>query len=250
MKKKSNLIRRLNLNYLKLTNKTISCGSMDLPAIICNTNVYPDYIALYSEKSLYCKTNRTAVAFYEFDDDFDGKNGLYWAIYYGVNKRLAYFKERFKGVRYIIMPDYSELGDIHNIENYYRLFKARIVALWFIFEIGSVVIPNITFPTIESADFALNGYEDCSVIAMSTKGHMDDPVENQRLRTNIRLTVDKLTNVKAIIVYDVCSTNEATLDTFAYAIEKGIDIVIPDNTLKSRNAVLYRYRRVSRKAVV
>lgn len=159
-------------------------------------------------------------------------------------------KERFKGVKYVIIPDFSELGDIHKIENNYRLFKGRIIGLWFIFEIGAVVIPNIAFPTEESAGFALDGYEECSVVAISTKGHMDDPAENQRLRANIRLTVDKLPKIKTIVAYDVCGTNDATLDTFSYATEKGIEIIIPDNTLKERNMLLYQERRTPRKAVV
>ena len=250
MKRNDNLIRLLNLSYLNFTNKTVSSGVMDLPSIQCDVKVFPDYIALYSEKSLYHKTNRTSVAFFQFDEDFDGKHGLFWAIYYNVEERLQYFKERFKGVRYIIIPDFSELGDIHKIENNYRLFKGRIIGLWFMFEIGSVVIPNITFPTEESVGFALDGYEKSSVVAISTKGHMDDPVENLRLRTNIRLTVDKLPMLKTIIVYDVCSTNDATQETFSYAIERGIKIVIPDNTLKCRNIELYHKRHESRKAVV
>ena len=249
MKKNNNLIRLLNLNYLMLTNRTVSCGGMDLPAINCNVSVLPDYIALYSQTSLYHKTEHTAVAFFQFDEDFDGKFGLYWAIYYNVEERLAYFKERFKGIKYVIIPDFSELGDIHKIENNYRLFKGRIIGLWFMFEVGAVVIPNITFPTEESANFALDGYGDCSVVTISTKGHMGDPAENLRLGANIGLTVDKLTNLKTIIAYDVCSTNDATLDTFSYAIERGIEVVIPDNTLKNRNMTLYQERH-TRKAVV
>lgn len=249
MKRNKNLIRLLNLNYLMLTNLTISCGGMDLPAINCNVSVFPDYIALYSQKGLYHKTEHTAVAFFQFDEDFDGKHGLYWAIYYNDDNRLRYFKKRFKDVKYVIIPDFSELGDIHKIENNYRLFKGRIIGLWFIFEIGAVVIPNITFPTEESADFALDGYDDCSVVAFSTKGHMDNPAENLRLRTNIRLTVDKLPKIKTIIAYDVCGTNDATLDTFSYAIAKGIEVVIPNNTLKIQNMEHYTDKHKTRKAV-
>ncbi|MBR6366040.1 MAG: DUF4417 domain-containing protein [Lachnospiraceae bacterium] len=232
-----------------MTNRTVAYGKMDLPAINCTVPVFPDFIALYSETSLYHKTERTAISFFQYDKDFDGKNGLFWAIYYDVKERLAYFKERFKNVKYVITPDFSELGDIHKIENDYRLFKGRIVGLWFLFEIGAVVIPNITFPTAESADFALNGYEGCSVVAISTKGHMDNPDKNQRLRTMIRLTIEKLPKLKTFIVYDVCASNDATLDTFSCAIEKGIEVLIPDNTLKNRNSVLCQERHDSRKAV-
>ena len=35
-------------------------------------------------------------------------------------------------------------------------------------------------------NFALDGYGDCSVVAISTKGHMGDPAENLRLRANIK----------------------------------------------------------------
>lgn len=117
-------------------------------------------------------------------------------------------------------------------------------------KLGAVVIPNITFPTEESVDFALDGYEESSVVAISTKGHMDDPIENQRLRANIRLTVNKLPKLKTFIAYDVCGTNDATLDTFSYAIKKGIEIIIPNNTLKNRNMTLYQKRHNSKKAVV
>lgn len=79
---------------------------MDLPAINCNVSVLPDYIALYSQTSFYHKTEHTAVAFFQFDEDFDGKFGLYWAIYYNVEERLTYFKERFKDVKYVIIPDF------------------------------------------------------------------------------------------------------------------------------------------------
>lgn len=250
MKRYKNLIRLLNLNYLRLTNKTISSGSKDLPAISCNVTVFPDHIALYSEKSLYHKTDRTAVAFFQYDEDFDDENGLFAAIYYDIEDRLSYFKERFKDVKYAIIPDFSELGDIQKIEDDYRLFKGRVIGLWFMFDIGAVVIPNITFPTEESVDFALDGYEDSSVAAISTKGHMSDPAEKQRLRTNIRLAIEKLPNLKTFIVYDVCATNDATLEIFSYAIEKGIEVIIPDNTLKERNMLLHRERQAHRKSVI
>lgn len=236
MKTKQTLRKLLNFNFLNYTNKTISCGEKDLPALFCNTEVYPDFLALYSEPKLYRKTDRTAVCFYQFDSVFDGKNGLFEAIYHDNKARLEYYKKRFAGVKFIIEPDYSEFGDIHVIENEYRLFKARVVAIWFIIEIGAVVIPNISFPTERSAAFALEGYENCSVVAISTKSHLVDKNEYERLLWKIRYTVDNL-HLKAIIVYDACGTNEKALECFSYAIDKGVEIIIPNNTLKERNAL-------------
>lgn len=236
MKTRQTLRKMLNYNFLNYTNMTISSGAKDLPALFCNTEVYPDFLALYSEPKLYHKTDRTAVCFYQFDDVFDGKRGLFEAIYHDDYKRLEYFKKRFKGVKFVISPDYSEFGDIHTIENEYRLFKSRVVAIWFIHEIGAVVIPNISFPTERSASFALDGYEHCSVVAISTKSHLVDKEEYQRLLWKIRYTVDNL-NLKAIVVYDVCGTNKRALECFSYAISKGIEIIIPSNTLKERNVL-------------
>lgn len=247
MKNHRNLIELLNLNYLKYANKTMSRGSKDLPAINCNITEYPDYIALSGEPGLYHKTEHTAVAFYEYDKEFDGKFGLFWAIYYDDEERLAEFKKRFKGVRYIIVPDCSELGDVHVIESEYRLFKARILALWFLFEIHAIVIPNITFPTKRSADFALDGYEDCSVVAFSTKGHINEPEEWERLRENVRLTVDKLSHLRTIIVYDTCGDESKCLDAFGYAVEHGIQLIVPDNTLRIQNQIRYYDRHPERR---
>lgn len=211
-----------------------------MPALYCNTDIYPDYIALYSERKQYNKTAATAVSFYQFDDAFDGEKGLYNAIYYNNTNLLQKYISRFKNVRIFISPDYSELGDVHIIESYYRLFKARIVSLWLSLEIGSIVIPNISFATNAMGRIALSGLENCSVIAVSTKGHISEPNEYNRLKENIRFIVDNL-SLKAIIVYDVCKDNTKTLSAFSYAMDKGIKIVLPNNTLKTRN--------MSRKAV-
>ncbi|MBO4862883.1 MAG: DUF4417 domain-containing protein [Eubacterium sp.] len=233
------LEKLLNLKYLRLTNKTHSVGRHDLPELICKTKIYPDYIALYPNTADYHKTPLTAVAFYNYDDTFDGKNGLYNAIYYNDEKRLEYFKKRFKGVKFFISPDYSELGDIDDIENNYRIKKARVVSLWFVMEINAVVIPNITFPTIDSLWFYLNGLEKCTVVAFSTKGYIDDIVEREYLIEAIKYTVDQM-HLEAIIVYDVCKDNKEAIKIFSYAIEKGINVIIPNNSLKQRNSTRKR----------
>ena len=44
--------------------------------------------------------------------------------------------------------------------------------------------------------------------------------------------------LKKIIVYDVSINNIETMKLFEPAINKGIEIVIPDNTLKNRNRIL------------
>lgn len=228
----------LNLSYLKYTNKTPATGRHDLPALSCNTSVLPDYIALYNHPADYKRTPLTAVSFYLYDKEFDGERGLYNAIYYDDQRRLQEFKERFSGVRIFISPDLSLFGDLDDLENHYRLRKSRIISLWLSMELGAVVIPHITFPTLSSIDFALDGLEDCSVVAFSTKGYVRDPVERRVLEAAVRYTVDSLDGLKSVVVYDVCSTNGDALQIFSYAIEHGVEVSIPDNMLKRRNRLL------------
>ena len=232
---KIDLRKKLNLEFLRYTNLTHSVGKHDLPSLACNTEVFPDYIALSGYPAQYHKTPLTAVGFWEYDERFDGYDGLFNAIYYSQEDLLDYYKERFAGVKFFFTPDYSQFGDVSDLEEHYRLFKARIVGIWFAIELGAVVIPFITVPTPESIEFALDGLENCSVVAFSTKGYVGDPIERGIIKELVRLTVDTL-NLKVIVVYDVCATNDAVNDIFSYAKEKSIKIVVPANALKERNA--------------
>ena len=108
-------------------------------------------------------------------------------------------------------------------------------------ELNAVVIPFITAPTPESVEFALDGLERCSVVAFSTKGYVDNPIERGVIKELVRLTVDTL-DLKTIVVYDVCSTNDAVEDIFSYAKERGIEIVVPANALKERNSAKWEER--------
>ena len=239
------LRKKLNLGFLRYANLTHAIGERDLPALICNTDVLPDYIALSGYPAQFHKTPFTAVGFWEYDEDFDGYEGLFNAIYFDRKDLLAHYRERFAGVKILFTPDCSQFGDVNPIENDYRLFKARIVGIWLAVELNAVVIPFITASTVASARLALTGLENCSVVAFSTKGYVNDPVERAALKNLVRLTVDTL-DLKTIVVYDVCSTKDAVNDIFSYATEIGITVVVPANALKERNIAKRRERHAER----
>ena len=236
-----NLKDLLNLNYLKYTNKTYFSGDFDLPKVYCDTKIFPDYIALYNEVLDYRKTDLTAVSFFEYDKTFDGQNGFYNVLYYGNKKAIEAYKARFKDVKFFIGPDYSLLGDLDKIENLNRIKRSRIATLWFCQELGAVSIPLITFPDLANIDCYLDGLEECKVAAISTKGHIADPVEYAILCEFAQAIATKL-NLNALVVYDVCGDDEKTLKALSPIIEAGIKVILPDNKLKTRNQKLMEAR--------
>lgn len=235
MKRKHDLQKRLNLNYLDLTNKTWKVGEFDFPKLLCNPPVLPDYIALYTQPSEYHKTTKTCLAFYNYDDTFDGIDGLYNAIYYDDKKLLDFFKKRFAGIKFFIMPDYSVCGDIDRGENIYRIVKARRVALWLTLELNAVVFPNISYSYRNDFKFILDGLEDVQYIAFSTKGAVKSEPDRELLFEAVKLVTDKLHYLKGIIVYDVCKDNHFIDEAFSYAKEQGIEILALPNSLKLQN---------------
>jgi hypothetical protein len=239
------LRKLLLLKYQLLTNKSQYVGEFDIPSLYCNTSIYPDYIALYSEKSYYHKTEFTAVGFFEYDIKFDGQHGLFNAIYYDNKKDLERYKKRFEGVKFVFTPDYSLLEDSDEVENLYRLKKMRVIALWFIHVIGAIVIPLISFPSLKSIDYYLDGLEKTTVVGISTKGHIDEDDEYKRLCATIKYLVETKHNLKAIVVYDVCGDQSKTNKAFEPAEEAGIKVIIPPNSLKMSNESNWRKRHGS-----
>ena len=229
---------KLNLKFMDLINKTTCCGLYDMPKVLSPRHVNIDYLALYSDKHDYTKTNNTCVCFYEYDKVFDSKNSLFNAIYNNDINLLSKYKERFKDVLYFISPDYSMCGDIPETFNIYNIFKSRIVSLGLTLLLNKLVIPNITYASRKSFEYMLDGLEDCYVVAFSTKGSLKDQGQKELLLEAIKYTVDHLHNLKQIVVYDVSIDKYRTLELFSYAISKGIEVMIPNNLLKMRNVIL------------
>lgn len=231
----SKLINKLNLNYTKWSNKTYTVGDRDMLYVVSPSKAEIDYLALYSKPSEYHKTANTAVCFYEYDKVFDGQKGLWNSIYYDDKKRLKEYKDRFSGVKYFIMPDYSMFGDGLDTSNANNLQRARIVSIWLLFECNALVIPNITYAEEKSFKYMFDGLEDCKIVAFSTKGSMSNTLQLRLLEEAINYTVERLPKLNTIIVYSVTVDDLKTLSVFRKAIDKDIRIIIPNNLLKERN---------------
>ena len=227
------LTGKLNYNIAELLNQSF-LNEYDLPIHHCDPDVYPDFIALNTEPKRYHETPLTAVAFYTYDDSFDKIDGLYNAIYYNNEKLLAKYKNQYRDVSFIIAPDYSMFDDIWELENQYRLFKTRIIMLWFVLKINAVVIPNVPYLSEKKLPLYLSGFEKCTVMCFSTKGHVRYGNERRRIKDTVRYVVDHFP-MKTILVYSVCGKDSTSLELFEYALSKGIDVRIIDNTMRRRN---------------
>lgn len=233
-REKRDMQKLLNYNIQRLLNRAERVGEYGFPALYCNTQSFPDYLALYAQPGFYHMTEHTGICFYSYDNSFDGIHGLFNAIYYDDKKLLAEYRERFRGVKYFITPDYSLFGDIQKIENLARIWKARIVALWFIFELRAVTIPNIMYYSEEAFPITFTGLENCRVVAFSAKGHVRNAADRRLLKAAVHYAVDNLP-LKVIIVYSACGDDQNCLRLFKYAIANGVKVIIPRNSLRDRN---------------
>lgn len=213
---------------------SFSCGGYDMPYLTYSDSVLPDYLCLYKDTKDYNKTLKTFVVFYQYDDEFDWLDGLFNAIYYNITELLEYYKERFRNVFGFISPDYTQAGDVHFIENAYRCFKARIVSIWLIVECNAVVIPNIAYVNKRSVEYCFDGIEKNSVVAISAKGLIQNENQRRILIETVKETVD-IISPSAIVVCSVTASEERVLEAFKYAIDAGIKVVIPPNSLLERN---------------
>ena len=241
MKFKNDLISKLNLNISKLTNMTVGDGYYDFPTLYCNISNPPDYIALYSQPCDYHHTENTALSFYDYDDKFDGENGLYNAIYYNKENRLDYFKTRFSGIKYFILPDYSICGDIQTYRNLHRIGRAREVGIWLSTNLKAHCLPNIGVCDEKTLSIVLDGLKNVNAIAFSTKGKTSKE-DLELLQLSIDKAINELINLEYIIVYDVSSDNKKIDILFSKAIKKGIKVIVPNNLLKTRNRILSNQR--------
>ena len=124
------------------------------------------------------------------------------------------------------------------IENQHRQFRSRIVSIWLAIELDAVVIPLVSSANRIGMSCSLDGMNDCTVVAFNLKGPMGDKNQLDIEKDLIRYAVEHLPNLKVIYAYSSSPNRKKVLDIFEYAIESGIEIRIPENTLQIRNKLL------------
>lgn len=205
-------------------------GDFDMPIVGNFKNIEGiDYLALYSDLKDYNKTDNTCVCFYQYDHVFDGIHGLYNSIIYQDEKHLNKFRERFKGVKYIISPDYSLFGDFPNALQIFNIYKSRVCMAWLLENTNAIVIPNIRWSFPFTFDYCFDGIMKGSNIAVGVLGQMHNSENKKMFLEGLKKAVD-IIEPKSIIAYGFFTKSNIE-EYFGYAKSKGIKIIIPHSKI-------------------
>lgn len=105
-------------------------------------------------------------------------------------------------------------------------------------ENDSIVIPNIAAGSTRDFEFIFDGYERVKVAGISTKSKLPKRQDRELLQATIDEAVIRMPSLETFIVYDISADNKEANILFEGAREKGIRVVIPDNSMKIRNRIL------------
>lgn len=238
MSNKYDFIKKLNLGYLNVIDE-IQCEENGFPCIGIHRVPKIDYISLYKDRAEYLKTENTAVGFYEYDETFDGPNGLWNSIVYDDQKKLHDFVERFKGCKYIIEPDYTVAGDLPDICNNHASFKARVVGAWLKMNTSAEIIPNISYVNEKSLTHCFKGIEEGSFMAYSTKGNLRGKEGRDFICKSINVAIDSIHPI-GILIFTTSSSLSENDAIFDYAKKHEVKILIPETRARSRNEFLVK----------
>lgn len=224
-----------------LTNKSHYMGYYGFPFVTGRFDGDVDYISLYSETGKYQKTHKTMVVFCVDDYKFDDWDKLFYAIIYQKNNVLKKFKRRFQNVYCMAAPDYSTYSNMPLYWQAFNIAKARIVLLWLALECGIKCIPTAAWGCNESYKWCFDGIEKESTMFLSIKGACREKNAPYYFTNGLKALLEKV-SPKRLIVYTDASM-EKTKQMLKPAMDAGVEISIPSNTLLERNNILKQKRK-------
>ena len=90
------------------------------------------------------------------------------------------------------------------------------------------------YVSAEDMPIFCSGIEKCSVLALSLKSHVRRASERNLTKAAVKYAVDNM-HLRVIVVYSGCGKDETALAILKYAIDNGVKIIIPNNSLRERN---------------
>ena len=228
------LKKKLCLFVTDILNTTTFNGYYDMPNVSCfMDDINIDYLVLFTDKKEY--VNNNCVCFYQYDECFKELiRGIFEAKWFGNTKILEECANVFKDIDILISVDITLSGDLPFVENLERIYLARLLSLYFINVLGKVVIPNISFVDKKTKEACFMGIDKGSVVAVSTKGLLGNPIKQSLLEEMVDETIERI-EPKAIVLYNVIPNNKFVEYLINKIRSKNIKVILPDNKLLRLN---------------
>ena len=148
-----------------------NCSTSSMPLLQpCHLTTPPDALISFHEvvrsnyTPNYTTTSTTAIHFYIAD-----------RLFLRFFRCIDCYLQQLQSFTYIIMPDLSQYLDMPKLVRMQNNWRNKIAA-YYLQTHGFTVIPNVTWSTPDSYDYAFTGIPTHSVIAINSNGAQTDPL--------------------------------------------------------------------------
>ncbi len=208
----------------KLRNANFDTGFYQIPEIKNFDISEPERLVLWSKRKKCHDKSTSGLVFYEYDCNFDGKNGIYNILKYGTETEVSKLIEEIKGFAFVVCPDYSVYGNFPNYKQIDAIARSREVG-YILSTYGLKVVVNYRATYEWTYELALSGICLNSIVSIGTLGALKDKESRGLLKNSIDALVNNI-HPRMILVY-----GNAPTDVFASVIENNIRIVQFDSEI-------------------
>ena len=210
----------------KLKNANFDTGFYQVPEINDVEIEKPVGLVLWSNRHNCEDKKHYGLIFYEYDCQFDGKNGIYNILKYGSDEEILQLIDQLKEFSFVVCPDYSVYGNFPNYKQIDALSRSREVG-YILSTYGIKVVVNYRATFEWTYELALTGICYNGIVSIGTLGCLADKESKQLLKNSVDALV-KYINPRIIIVYghtpddifQIVKDNGISIWQFDYQIHK------------------------------
>ena len=145
--------------FWKLKNAEFA-GKYEFPIIHGSCSV-PKGLTLFTDINKETSPNEKAMCFYQYDENFE-------AVFESEKKLLPKL-EIFRKYQSVILPDYSVYRDMPLCQQVFQIYRGRAAGNY-LMQNGIPVIPNVRWGDERTYEFAFDGIEKNSLVAVGVQG--------------------------------------------------------------------------------
>lgn len=201
----------------KLKNADFNTGFYQVPKIHDVNIKKPKGLILWSNRKRCTNKSDYGLIFYEYDDQFDGRDGLYNVLKYGTDEEIGRLIDELKDFAFVVCPDYSVYGNFPNYKQIDAMARSREVG-YILSNYGIKTIVNYRATFDWSYELALEGICSNGIVSIGSLGALQNKETRMLFKKSIIMLV-KYVKPRLIIVYGYTPD-----DIFMIAKKKKIEI--------------------------